>query len=234
MRCRIRRAEAADYREACGLWAEADGLHAQEHSDRFRSTDQSARSRGLFDAHLGDAEQALSVAEVDGEVVGLVRVQAFERLEVPDVPALAPRRFAMVQELVVAEAHRRRGIGTRLMREAERWARDRGVTEVGLSVYEFNQAALRLYHRLGYSTDRQPPTRPQARLRGHRCVEWITGYRLRSAPMTSVHCGPLAVGAALRCRLRCGCPRGIRIHRAISRMQRLPRDRCLPHLVMIV
>ena len=216
MQLRARLAQSADYHAACRLWAEADALHARERPDRFRPTDQPARSRRLFDAHLADTDQALFVAEVNGDVVGLVRVQAMERAGGAGCPgADRPRRYAMVQELVVAQSHQRRGIATRLMTEAHRWARDRGVTEVGLSVYEFNQAALRLYHQ-AWLLDRQPPTRPQARLRGHRCVEWITGYRLRSAPMTSVHCGPLAVGAALRCRLRCGCPRGIRIHRAIG------------------
>ena len=150
---RVRLAESADYAAACRLWAEADALHARERTDRFRFTDKPARSRGLFDAQLDAPDQALFVAEVDGVVVGLVRVQAVERLEVPDVPALAPRRHAMVQELVVAQAHQRLGIATRLMSEAHRWARDRGITEIELNVYEFNQAALRLYSKLGYSTD---------------------------------------------------------------------------------
>ena len=153
MSCQVRLAESADYCAASRLWAEADMLHARERPDRFRPTDQPARSQRLFDAHLANADQALLVAEVDGDVVGLVRVQALERAEVPDVPALTPRRYAMVQELAVAQTHQRRGIGTRLMTEAHRWARDRGVTEVGLSVYEFNQPALRLYSKLGYSPD---------------------------------------------------------------------------------
>ena len=152
MHCQVRLAGSTDYHAACRVYAEADALHARERPDRFRATEQPARSRRLFDAHLGDADQALFVAEVDGAVVGLVRVQSFERLEVPDVPALTPRRYAMVQELVVAQSHQRRGIATRLMTEAHRWARDRGITEIDLSVYEFNQPALRLYHRLGYST----------------------------------------------------------------------------------
>ena len=149
---RVRLAESIDYHAVCQLYAEADAVHARERADRFRVTEQPARSRRLFDAHLGDADQALFVAEVDGVVVGLVRVQAVERLEVPDVPALTPRRYAMVQELVVAQSHQRRGIATRLMTEAHRWARDRSVTEIDLNVYEFNQPALCLYRRLGYST----------------------------------------------------------------------------------
>ena len=58
MRCRIRRAEAADYHAACRLYAEADMLHARERPDRFRPTDQPARSQRLFDAHLANADQA--------------------------------------------------------------------------------------------------------------------------------------------------------------------------------
>ncbi len=149
----VRLAESADHRAACRLYAEADALHSRERPDRFRPTDRPARSRRLFDAHLADPEQALFVAEVDGDVVGLVRVQALERLEVPDVPALTPRRYAMVQELVVARTHQRRGIATRLMTEAHRWARDRGLTQIGLSVYDFDQPALRLYQKLGYAPD---------------------------------------------------------------------------------
>ena len=151
MRCRVRLAEASDYVAACRLWAEAGALHARGRPERFRCTDQPVRSGRLFDAHLGDADQAFFVAEVDSVVVGLVRVQVHERLEIPDVPALGPRRYAMVQELVVAHSQQRRGIGTRLMAEAHRSARDRGVTEIELNVYEFNQAALRLYSKLGYS-----------------------------------------------------------------------------------
>ena len=153
MCCRVRLAESADYHSACRLWAEADALHARERPDRFRPTDEPARSRRLFDAHLDDPDQALFVAVLDGPVVGLVRVQALERLEVPDVPALTPRRYAMVQELVVAQAHQRCDIGTQLMTEVHRWARDRGITEIGLTVYDFNQPALRLYNKLGYSPD---------------------------------------------------------------------------------
>ena len=149
----VRLAESTDYHAACRLYAEADALHARERPDRFRPTDRPARSRSLFDAHLDDTDQALFVAEMDGAVAGLVRVQAFERSELPDVPALTPRRYAVVQELVVAQTHQRRGIGTRLMAEAHRWARDRGLTEIQLTVYDFNQPALRLYTRLGYAPD---------------------------------------------------------------------------------
>ena len=138
----MRLAESIDYRSACRRYA--DALHAQGRPDRFRHTDQPARSQRLFDAHVADPDQALFVAEFGSVVVGLVRVQVFERREGPDVPAQTLRRDAMVQELVVAETHHRRRIATRLMTKAHRWPRDRELTQIELNVYEFNQPALRL------------------------------------------------------------------------------------------
>ena len=37
------------------------------------------------------------------------------------------------------------------MRAAHRWIRDRGINEIELIVYEFNEPAMRLYRKLGYS-----------------------------------------------------------------------------------
>jgi ribosomal protein S18 acetylase RimI-like enzyme len=54
--------------------------------------------------------------------------------------------------LYVMPEHRRRGIGSALMRYAEDWARARGDRQIGLQVFQSNQPALNLYHQLGYQT----------------------------------------------------------------------------------
>lgn len=45
---------------------------------------------------------------------------------------------------------RGKGIGTLLLKEAERWARERGAEYMELGVLEANQGAQRLYARCGY------------------------------------------------------------------------------------
>lgn len=52
--------------------------------------------------------------------------------------------------LYVDPQHRRHGIGTALMQQAEAWATARGDRQIGLQVFHHNQAALRLYDQLGY------------------------------------------------------------------------------------
>ena len=52
----------------------------------------------------------------------------------------------------VAEDHRGRGLGRRLMLAAERECLAAGVADLGLNVFAGNTPALRLYGALGYRT----------------------------------------------------------------------------------
>jgi len=61
-------------------------------------------------------------------------------------------RHAHIFLLYVAPNHRRCGIGTALMQQAEQWATARGDQQIGLQVFQSNLAALNLYQRLGYQT----------------------------------------------------------------------------------
>ncbi|MGM9497622.1 GNAT family N-acetyltransferase [Desertifilum tharense] len=52
----------------------------------------------------------------------------------------------------VKPEHRRKGIGSALMRHAENWARQRGDRQISLQVFHNNDIALNLYQSLGYSS----------------------------------------------------------------------------------
>lgn len=61
-------------------------------------------------------------------------------------------RHAHIFILYVLPEHRRRGIGTALMRYVENWAIQRGDRQIGLQVFQSNKPALNLYNQLGYQT----------------------------------------------------------------------------------
>jgi len=67
----------------------------------------------------------------------------------------------------VALDWRRRGVGSALMAEAVRWAREQGVEKLALSVYPDNLAARALYRRFGFAEE--------GRLSGH--SKKAIGYR---------------------------------------------------------
>jgi ribosomal protein S18 acetylase RimI-like enzyme len=104
----------------------------------------------LDDAEVGrrlgrvcaEAGHRVMVAEVEREVVGLLHV--FER------PALEKPCEAVVQSLVVEQAWRRRGVGEALMRKAEAWATDRGLSSTVLYTRIDRERARAFYERLGY------------------------------------------------------------------------------------
>jgi ribosomal protein S18 acetylase RimI-like enzyme len=55
-----------------------------------------------------------------------------------------------VYYLAVRPAKRRRGLGRRMMQEAESWLRDRGAVKLNLMVRHSNAEALGFYQNLGY------------------------------------------------------------------------------------
>lgn len=59
-------------------------------------------------------------------------------------------RHSHIFILYVDPAHRRQGLGTWLMEQAETWARKQGDRQISLQVFVTNQAALNLYNALGY------------------------------------------------------------------------------------
>ena len=88
------------------------------------------------------------VAELDGVTVGYVVTQDVRRA---GTPFAAPRAFLLVDELAVALAARRRGVGRALMDAAHALARELGLPRVELDVRSWNAAALGFYRALGYA-----------------------------------------------------------------------------------
>ncbi|MBX2863488.1 MAG: GNAT family N-acetyltransferase [Leptolyngbyaceae cyanobacterium MAG.088] len=57
---------------------------------------------------------------------------------------------AYVYLVYVDPAHRRQGLGRKLMTHAKRWATEHGYDQMSLQVFNENIAALKLYETLGY------------------------------------------------------------------------------------
>jgi len=86
------------------------------------------------------------VAESSSELVGFATVSVVTESS----SLMQPVRYARVGSICVQESMRGKGVGGRLMAQAESWALEQGAADIQLNVWAFNQPALALYKELGY------------------------------------------------------------------------------------
>ena len=151
----IRPARASDAADLARNWIEVARHYVELDPEAFRvpSTDGLVE---FFEESLKrprSEDSVWLVAEVDGQVVGDVSA----RLERPaeDAERQVLRYLGEVRvhvdALGVVQAHRRRGVGTRLMGAVEQWARERGAVCAMLDTYAASPLSVPFYeHGMGY------------------------------------------------------------------------------------
>lgn len=149
MKINIRKAIAEDYSALIGLFDEIDVIHRDNLPRLFQKPNGPAREPDYYLGLISDESTAVLIAEMDGKIVG--SVHALVR-NAPDFPILVPRRFAIVDSIVVKVGYRKRGIGRMLLEAVEEWAKMSGASSIELNVYEFNDEAITFYENLGFST----------------------------------------------------------------------------------
>ena len=116
------------------------------------------RARGLFASQLRSNMEAIFLAELDGDVVGVLRC-----VESTGSPLLDPARYAYVSSAYVRPESRRRGVLRALLRAADRWAGARGLDQMRLHNVAGSDAAERAWSALGFAVVEQVRVRNLAR-----------------------------------------------------------------------
>jgi ribosomal protein S18 acetylase RimI-like enzyme len=123
----IRPARIGDYDAVMTLWKEA-GLPLKP---------LGRDARGRIEAQLAEPNIIFLVAEAGGSIIGTV-------------VATHDGRKGWINRLAVREDMRGRGLGERLVREAEARLEDVGMDVLACLIEEGNEASMRLFARLGY------------------------------------------------------------------------------------
>jgi len=85
------------------------------------------------------------IAEVDGKPVGYLSGAVFKG---PEYRTLT--KMAQLGDMYVIEGYRNMRIGTKLIREFKKWAKQRGAKRIRVEAFANNEHALRFYRRHGF------------------------------------------------------------------------------------
>jgi GNAT superfamily N-acetyltransferase len=143
----IRKATAEDYTAICALFDEIDALHRDNLPHLFKKPNGPSRELDYFLGLISDENVGFFVAELDGGLVGFVHT--FIKAA-PDIPVVAPRRYAILDGILVKSEIKHQGVGRMLIETIEEWTAAKGASSIELNVYEFNQVAITFYEMLGY------------------------------------------------------------------------------------
>ncbi|HEX4512267.1 MAG TPA: GNAT family N-acetyltransferase [Polyangiaceae bacterium] len=152
----IRRARASDYSQLIALFDDLDRLHVEAAPWLLQRPERDPRPPEWLEAELADSNTAIFVADV-GKCIGLAVIHL---RDAPAFPLFISQKRGVIDGLVVHAAWRRSGVGRRLYRACEDWARTHDAPWVELNVYEFNTDATEFYDALGFSTTTRKLRKP--------------------------------------------------------------------------
>ncbi len=131
----IRPARTDDIAAMAGLLGQLFAIEADF------TADEQTQMRGL--SLLLRPGACMLVADEDG-VVGMVSIQTL-------ISTAEGGAVGLLEDLVVAEEFRGRGIGSRLLSAALDWAREQGMTRLQLLADKNNAKAVEFYNKNGFS-----------------------------------------------------------------------------------
>lgn len=139
IQCEIRSARLEDYEALCRLYTELDETNRKLLPDVFRAVEGPVRTVETIREKLSDRRAIIFVAEVAGEVVGLVDVQSYDQ---QPFATFQPRVYAYIESFVVSPEFRGAGVADALFRRLEAWALEHGIPKIQLTAYNANRGAM--------------------------------------------------------------------------------------------
>ncbi len=149
MKVNIRKATARDYKALCELFNEVDALHRGRLPGIFQKPSGPVRKYDHYWGLITDENVGLFIAEVERKVIGFVQAIV---IDTPNIPVLVRRYYAIIDSIGVKEDFQQHGIGQALMDRLHEWVNEKGATSVEVNIYNFNEAAITFYEKLGYKT----------------------------------------------------------------------------------
>ncbi|KOO50358.1 GNAT family N-acetyltransferase [Priestia koreensis] len=140
-----RPANTQDYHEVNKLLSDTQRLHAEMLPMNFEKN-ATVLSPTQYQSMLFYSTNDILVAVYNQEIVG---VSVVELMYTPAVNQYPPRYTAYIQYFGVHRDHRHRGIGKQLFHVSKEWAKQKGASDLQLTVWSVNNNAVKFYEGVG-------------------------------------------------------------------------------------
>lgn len=145
----FRRATVDDFETLMPLINQLANLHVEAKPEIFKAAPKLTKRD--FKKLIKSDNRTFTVMEIEGEVVG---VSNWQVRQCRDNDTLSDRTFAVIDEIVISENHRRKGYGKLLFDKTVELAAQKGAGSIELYVWEFNEPAKKFYESLGMKPQR--------------------------------------------------------------------------------
>lgn len=117
---------------------------------KIKAKDSVARAtkgkKKIFEKDLSSGNGAIFLAEEGGKQLGYVFVLTF----FPWAEKFKKHSPGFISDLYVKKEYRKKGVGIKLIKEAEKWLKSKGKKDIALDVGTYNRSAINLYNKLKY------------------------------------------------------------------------------------
>lgn len=145
----IRAAEISDYEGIEKIAFEGIKKHSEALPQIFKLPETSIDKK-VYEQLVTDKNSNYVILSAckDDEVVGFL---LGEYQEVPESEDFIGRRYFYIRTLAVLETMKRRGIGSLLFNYIKSYCKEKGISNIELDVFDFNQEAIKFYEKYGMS-----------------------------------------------------------------------------------
>lgn len=146
----IDEARWADYPEIAQLMQTVHQIHSSGRPDIYKEASK-IYTEEKFKEDLVNPMLLFLTARIAGKAVGICQVKLSP---IPEGTVSKGRERAYVEAVCVRKDWRKKGLAKKLLQRAEEEARKKGIHQLELTVWSFNQEALEFYRNYGMKCQR--------------------------------------------------------------------------------
>lgn len=146
---KIQEAKEKDIPILVELNNEVQKLHIKWNPEKFREINKNGVIE-WFKELFNDKNVKVLIAFMDSKAVGYVIAKLLKR---EDNVFIYPSKFIEIDQIVVTEKYRNKGVGKELVEEVKNYAKSLGINLILLSVLAKNTSAIKAYANMGFESE---------------------------------------------------------------------------------